>query len=110
MDYVFIFSMVVFLLTLALYIGTSKHQPKYKIYFYFDGEVEEAKTQDFSWKSACRISSSTIIPKDLVDQVRAKIPHINILKIENWKQRHKLDYYEWDHKDVFQGYLIVYYK
>lgn len=109
MDNVFIISIVVFLLILTLYICTFQRQPKYKIYFYFDGEVEEAKDQDFSWKPACRISSSTIVPKDLVEQVRAKLNR-PILKIENWKQRHKLEYYEWDHKDVFQGYLVVYYK
>lgn len=88
---------------------------KYKnepiVFFYIDGELERLynKTgEEIRNSSVYRISSSTIIPSDLLSQLYEKIDKKSIHHVENWKQKHSLLFYEWDHKDVFQGFLLVY--
>jgi hypothetical protein len=79
---------------------------KTEIYFYFDGEVLLSSEESFEKaRSALRPANSGLIPALLMQQLPE---YEKIISVENWKVKSQSKAFDHlDHRDVFQGYLIV---
>jgi hypothetical protein len=83
-----------------------------KVFFYFDGEIQQGELSDDKWKIHCRRSTSDVIPENLMQELKQFLK-TDFRSIENWKLKPGVagGYKDFtlDSQDVFQGYLVIHF-